>query len=574
MFNITCSDNFSVTHRVENPCDGVTLIYLDAKTKGEPSKLYLNIKWYTECVGANVFWAPNCYQSKRSRPSWYGTLKSCESSSAPVAGYVSYNDNNALMIACSDAKNEVGIEAGVVEADGQIECAVEINVQYNLTEYSAVVRFDTRKIPFYKVVGDIVKWWEGFDGYKPANVPTSAKMPLYSTWYSYHQDVDVPVILAECKYFADLGCRAVIVDDGWQTDTTGLGYQFCGDWEPAPSKIKDMKAFVDGIHALGMKFLLWYSVPFVGIKSKVYERFKNMLLPASDVNGDTFKFDPRFPEVREYLIGKYKKAVLDWGLDGFKLDFIDSFSQCDEVRDGMDCVSVYDGVDRLFKEILSELRKLNPDIMIEFRQSYIGPLMRTFGNMFRVVDCPNDSFENRRSSLNLRISSGNTAIHSDMLMWDPRETAEQAAYQLTHIAFAVPQISVKAADMPERHAKMVKTYLSFWTENRDVLMEGEMFYKGYASDFLYASSRKDGAQIGVVFAGRIAYLEHADENITIINANPSEYVAFDSKFSGKYKYTVENCVGEQVSCGEIDIKAGEISTIAAPENGYINMKRI
>ena len=104
--------------------------------------------------------------------------------------------------------------------------------------------------------------------------------------------------------------------------------------------------------------------------------------------------------------------------------------------------------------------------------------------------------------------------------------------------------------------------------------EGEMFYKGYASDFLYASSRKDGAQIGVVFAGRIAYLEHADENITIINANPSEYVAFDSKFSGEYKYTVENCVGEQVSCGEIDIKAGEISTIAAPENGYINMKRV
>ncbi len=35
--------------------------------------------------------------------------------------------------------------------------------------------------------------------------------------------------------------------------------------------------------------------------------------------------DPRYPEVREFLIGIYEKALLDWDLDGFKLDFVDEF---------------------------------------------------------------------------------------------------------------------------------------------------------------------------------------------------------------------------------------------------------
>lgn len=60
--------------------------------------------------------------------------------------------------------------------------------------------------------------------------------------------------------------------------------------------------------------------------------------------------DPRYPEVREFLIGIYEKALLDWDLDGFKLDFVDEFvvtpfggREEDERRD---CTSFTEAADR------------------------------------------------------------------------------------------------------------------------------------------------------------------------------------------------------------------------------------
>ena len=37
---------------------------------------------------------------------------------------------------------------------------------------------------------------------------------------------------------------------------------------------------------------------------------------------------------------------------------------------------------------MTRLTKIKTDVLIEFRQSYIGPLMRKYGNLFRAGDCP------------------------------------------------------------------------------------------------------------------------------------------------------------------------------------------
>ena len=106
------------------------------------------------------------------------------------------------------------------------------------------------------------------------SVPDIAKHPMYSTWYSYHQNIDTEAVVAECKKAYELGMRAVIVDDGWQTDNSERGYAYCGDCMPAIKRIGDMKAFVDAVHSTGMKFILWYSVPFVGKYSEAWNKFK------------------------------------------------------------------------------------------------------------------------------------------------------------------------------------------------------------------------------------------------------------------------------------------------------------
>ena len=227
------------------------------------------------------------------------------------------------------------------------------------------------------------------ENYKPAYVPDDAKLPMYSTWYSFHQNLEVKEVIKECRLGKEIGLEAVIVDDGWQTMDNKRGYAYTGDWRP--DRVGDMKAFVDSVHAVGMKFLLWYSLPFIGEKAKLYDQFVGKYLHHWESQG-TWVLDPRYPEVREHIINTYEAALIDWGLDGFKLDFLGWFYADEKTdltaRNGRDFASVNEATDKLMTDIMERLRKLKPDIMIEFRQPYIGPLMRKYGNMFRAADCP------------------------------------------------------------------------------------------------------------------------------------------------------------------------------------------
>ncbi len=65
---------------------------------------------------------------------------------------------------------------------------------------------------------------------------------------------------------------------------------------------------------------------------------------------------------------------------------------------------------------MDRLRAIKPEVMIEFRQSYIGPKMRRYGNLFRADDCPLDAISNRVRCSDIRLIAGDTAVHADMLM--------------------------------------------------------------------------------------------------------------------------------------------------------------
>ncbi len=573
MFQLTVNPAFEAGLKEEKLADGLTLLTVDAKAKGEPSTLEIRVEWFMDDIGVNVCWSPIGYNQKKIRPSWGGPVGSSAMSSAPVYTAMSFDDRNRLTIACSDPKNSVRIRSGVMEETAELINTVTINVDCKVSGYTAMLRIDTRDVPFNEAVGDVVKWWETMDGLTPTNVPDTARMPLYSAWYSFHQQIDVPRIVEECRYFAKLGCKSVIVDDGWQTDDNGRGYAYCGDWEATPVKVPDMKAFVDAVHETGLKFVLWYAVPFVGVHSKAFDRFKDKMLYESDRLRGTWVLDPRYPEVRDYLIGLYRKAAIEWGLDGFKLDFIDSFRQSEVVKDGMDFVSVYDAVDRLMKDVMAALKELNPDVLIEFRQSYMGPLMRTFGNMIRSGDCPNDSYSNRVNTLSLRLTSGSTAVHSDMVMWNYAEPVELAAFQLTNVLFSVPQISVLHDRMPGSHAKMVGYYLAFWTKYRSVLLDGEMLFKNYTANYAYVSSRKDGVQVGAVYSGRIAYLEKQDDEIVLVNSSLDREIIAEASFDGEYAYTVTDCMGDPVGEGTVSLAKGTLARISVPVSGVVTLKR-
>ena len=214
-----------------------------------------------------------------------------------------------------------------------------------------------------------------------------------------------------------------------------------------------------------MKVMIWYSVPFVGIYAKNYEKFKDMILCETGNNKNYWSLDPRYKEVRDFLIGIYSKALIDWNLDGLKLDFIDSFAlkgKSLEPDPRRDYESLEEAIDVLMTDITAALTAINPNVLIEFRQSYVGPAIRKYGNMLRVADCPNDAIVNRHGSVNLRFTSGNTAVHSDMIMWHYDEPVESAAQQFVNILYAVPQVSMRIARLNEEHKKMCSFFCLFW----------------------------------------------------------------------------------------------------------------
>jgi alpha-galactosidase len=140
----------------------------------------------------------------------------------------------------------------------------------------------------------------------------------------------------------------------------------------------------------------------------------------------------------------------------------------------MDFVSVSEAAYRLLQDTFDRLHRIKPDIMVEFRQEYIGPVMRRFGNMFRAGDCPNDALTNRVRTLDIRLLCGDTACHSDMLMWHPHDRVESAALQVLATLFCVPQVSVLLDRLAPAHLKMLRFWLDFWRANRDVLLDGEL----------------------------------------------------------------------------------------------------
>ena len=567
-FELACEGGFHADYTCSEQ-DGLIFVEIHARAE-EAAPMSVTLSWQEDHVRSHVAYSPIEYLSKQIFPEWVGGRRSTGTSGAPFHCVIDYNDQNRLSIACSDALNPVTVFCNLREETARLECKVTMTTDYPISDYQATVRIDKRDIPFYEAAADTVRWWASLPGYTPAVVPDAAKLPYYSTWYSFHQNTDAKEILQELSHAAALGCTAVIVDDGWQCDNSLRGYDYCGDWEPFSGKIPDMKAFVDGAHALGMKFLLWYSVPFIGKLAKRRSEFRGKML--SDSQG---VLDPRYPENRAFLKNTLVKAVRDWGLDGFKLDFIDTFpcqfgdTDTSSTAPGKDFVSVHQAVDVMAKDILTSLRKLNPDILIEFRQSYIGPLMRTYGNIFRASDCPNDSHMNRMSTLALRILSGETAVHSDMIMWNQNETAEEAAFQFTNILFSVPQISVRYERLPESHRQMLRFYTDFWTKHRHTLLEGRMYYQDYHANYTYVSADDKRCTVGALYALTPVPIRENKAEIVVVNARLDTEVILNVKTDlGVKQLEISDCMGHVTEKTEITLSPG-LYTVRVPVNGML-----
>ena len=80
---------------------------------------------------------------------------------------------------------------------------------------------------------------------------------------------------------------------------------------------------------------------------------------------------------------------------------------------------------------------------------------------------------NRFAMANLRLASGGTAVHSDMLEWNFAESPEHAALYVINSMFGVVQYSVMLRNAPKEHLAMIEKWIKFSQDHRETLLHGK-----------------------------------------------------------------------------------------------------
>lgn len=529
----------------------------------------ISVCWRTPMLDILGRWFPMCRTDRTVPPTWRGWCTSSFCYNSPLYCHYNGKQTNRYTFSLSECLHLVYSKSGVNEVTGNLECSFRLPLGQFTGKNETVLflRIDTRPVTVGEAISDAAAWWEEDCALTPAPVPDECRDPLYSFWYSYHQDITTEAVLAECKRARDLGFSIAKIVDGWQTDDCNLGYAYCGDWEPAKSKIPDMKAMTDGIHALGMKYILWYSAPFVGIHTKNYERFLPMALRFDDAAHEVMIVDPRYKEVRDWLISTYVNAERDWAPDGIRLDFIDSWIEHPNnapYNERMDIPDLFEAVYAFLRDAMAALRAINPRLMFEFRQGYIGPCMRQFGNIFRVSDCPDDYISNRVGILDLRMLVRGSAVHCDMLMWHKDEKPETAALQIIGTLFGTLQYSARIENMSEECYAMSRFWLSFMKEHKKLLLESDFACFDPANLYTWAKTTDREACAVAVYAPD--HIVTPDARSTVYLANGCMETEIPVALDGVYDTTVYSCTGRIESKQEAVVFSG-IRRLSVPVGG-------
>ncbi|TPN84007.1 glycoside hydrolase family 36 protein [Aquimarina algicola] len=536
----------------------------------------ITIRFKTPAINVKGMWKPTTDFAKRIMDDWeLDHMESRISVDAPVISLFGHDDTNVITFACSDAINTTQLNALYREEDNCIYSHISFFTErhHPINDYTVQLRIDQNNWSFSKALQHVSLWWSSYDTLAPIKTPDLAKVPVYSTWYQFHQELDTQELLRESKIALNLGYELMILDDGWQTKDSNRGYDYTGDWEP--ERIPEMQDFVASIHQTGMKIALWYSVPFCGKKSKAYQRFKGKFL--TETHRWAPVFDPRYPEVRSYLVELYTHALQYWKIDGFKLDFIDEFKVYPDTvltqENGRDFSSVNLAVDKLMTDIIKTLQVINPEVVIEFRQKYTGPAMRKYGNMFRAFDCPGDATMNRVRIADTKMLCGQTAVHSDMFTYHHEEPLEIKALQIVNTLFGVPQLSIMLQHATQDELSMLSFYTQYWKTNAEVLLQGTFVPQKPLANYPIITSFTQELTIIGVFDHYIIDIETESNKIDIINAQITERIVINcNQNHGAFHCVVYNCKGEIVQEQDMMLLIG-VTQIKVPACGLVRLEK-
>ncbi|WP_179393850.1 glycoside hydrolase family 36 protein [Lacticaseibacillus absianus] len=496
-------------------------------------------------AGIAYQWHPLKAYDNTVKADWAGQATVAVNQSAPVVAYYDIEGQNRLTVACDCLTQPVVINAGVREEDGTLHLTFSASVT------ALTIRIDQRQVPYYQAIQAVSRWWE--EQVTPYPATEAQRTAYYSTWYSCHQDLSAKMLEAQAVAMQANGITRLILDDGWQTDDNHRGYAYTGDWQVATHKFPDFAGFVRQMHAHGIEVVVWFSVPFVGMRAAKWPAVQDKLLYTWEKE-QCGVLDLRYQTNIDYLVTTYRDFVTQYGIDGLKLDFIDSFMMHPQTPAYDPAVMQYRTVAQGLLVLLAAVKRVvqqhSPNFFVEFRQRYIGPVMRQYANALRVSDCPYAAQTNHVGICDLRLLSGETPVHSDMVMWHPDEAPAQVALQLQASLFGVLQLSVDLTRQTATQLAVLAQFLKVARAYMAPLQLGEFAPLHPELNYPVVSGEADGVRVVQMTGGNYPVTLTTDETL-IINSSAATRLTLYLKPATRYRVQQWDCCGQTGASQEI-----------------------
>lgn len=589
--NVCTASNVSsaVAYRISTTNAGrfTQVLHFDFDSLSSSEPLRLEIVFKIAVEGIHGLWTPfgSSKIGDQATVCWKHELRTAQAGAFPALAFVDRELAPVFLISFMDHASETEWSIGLSQSE---ECYF---VKFSYPDTGYLPRTQWNEIAFYveeacghkeNIYAAIERFTQFFES-KSSNAsgkvpaPDSAYLPVFCTWYAAHAAVDRKWAEKSAALAADLGFGQFIQDDGWQHDrfrrvkcVSDLKNWFAwtGDWAPSPKKFPDFADHVAAIQSLGLKYILWWDPYGVGRYSSIYKTLKNHL------SAQNWEFEgrrylcPQDEVVHNHILNTAVRMVSDYGLDGFKVDFIYALDRhiCtnDKHQHFASCVSR--GVVKTMMEALEAVRKIRPD----FNMMHTGgPLWNALSTSLRGVDVPMDADSNLYYLSYFKAFSGGNPLQSDPLFWAKDDSIENAARHLISSVFYVPCLSMDILSMSADRLDLIRRWMAFYRNNLSFFRKSNRRIQNTGPLVTAVSADADDKQVIGVFRNVPVSIQDAGD-ITILNGSSGSDVYLSSSNARKAELEVYGADFQSVLKSRISMK--DITRIDIPGGGYAHLR--
>ena len=547
-------------------------IYLHSAFAATPPSFNLSVKFPKDKI--NQIWNSKTWSNKS-----YFTIPSYDRAAAnfSIISGLTINDHNQITVTCKDAYKAKFVSSNIKEEGDSIVFSLgffEDNPPLSkLQDYQAEVWVDFRSIHFSKAIYDASSWFLEDEFKKGVATADTTNVPVFSTWYPMHRNIPLENITRDLDSLKTFNFKSVLVDDGWQSLVqmkidTAYSYD--------ENSFKTMSLFKKKCSDMGLPLYLWYSIPFIGGNPVILKKFDGKYIRYRAPR-QMYVLDPRYSDVRKYLVSTYANFLSTWNFDGYWFDFLKGFypkegAVIDQDK-GRDFVSIDLAVDTLYSDMKTRLNAIKPNFFMGQIFSVVGPNLVSYQNFLTGFVGVENTQVVREKMVNNRLLYGKFTPFMEVVAINQRESEEDIARKLQSVLFGNPYLSFYVTTLPEASKQTIRFWLDYWKTNHKVIFEGS-FEPMQVSRF-YPGIKVENDQ-------KIIYMVYEDYTINlpvvlnkpvdVINSKTVGNIQFLlNKADAHYDYEIFDCKGVSTEKGIVKCKSKNAVDFAVPTAGFIRI---